>query len=321
MAKNAPGKHYRKGISLLELFQQFPDDSSAEQWFIAQRWPNGPVCPKCESSDVSTTTKHKTMPFHCRQCRRFFSVKTGSIMEGSKLPYQKWLIAVYCLTTRIKGVSSMELHRAINVTQKTAWYLAHRIRESWATSGYAQFTGPVEVDETYIGGKVANMHAWKRPKSGRGVANKQAVIGILERQSNQVMTQPIGSTNAQTLQLFVHSHTHYSAQVYTDEHPSYENVWRQHESVKHSAGEYVKGDVHTSGIESHWALFKRGLNGTYHHVSRKHLHRYNNEFAGRHNIRPKDTADQMTNVVTGMKGKRMRYLDLIGPKETRIHGG
>ena len=154
MAKNAPGKHYRKGLTLVDLFKQFPDDASAESWFAEQRWADGITCPHCQSDKASRSGNHPRMPYHCKACRKFFSVKTGTVMEGSKLGCQKWVIAIYVLTTGIKGTSSMKLHRDLGITQKSAWHLAHRIRESWADK-QESFFGPVEVDETTSAGRNA----------------------------------------------------------------------------------------------------------------------------------------------------------------------
>ena len=304
-----PGKAFRKGISLVDLFDMFPNDGAAEEWFIQTRWPNGVACPNCGSTGINDHANHPTMPFHCRDCRKFFSAKTGTVMQSSKLGYRKWALAIYIFTTDIKGTSSMKLRRAIGVSQKTAWYMAHRIRESFGTSE-TPFAGPVEVDETWIGGKEHNKHESCKQNAGRGPVGKTPVIGAKDRATGKVTAQPIEHTNKPTLQTFVESTTKEGAKVYTDEHPGYSDL-PNHETVKHSVKEFVHGQAHTNGVESFWAGLKRGYVGTYHHMSGKHLHRYVNEFAGRHNDRPSDTGDQMQHIAEGMEGKRLRYDDLV----------
>ena len=306
---HGPGKAYRKGISLIDLHDMFPDDTTAEQWFIEQRWPNGVACAHCGSVAVSQLDSHPTMPFRCRDCRKFFSVKTNSLMHSSKLGYRKWAFAVYIVTTGIKGTSSMKLHRDIKVTQKTAWFMAHRIRETY-NDHQAPFSGPVEVDETWIGGKEHNKHEDKKQHAGRGPVGKTPVVGMKDRETGQVTATPVEHTDKPTLQAFVEDGIEDGAKVYTDEHPGYRDL-PNHETVKHSVKEYVHGKAHTNGVESFWAMLKRGYVGTYHHMSVDHLHRYVNEFAGRHNDRPADTRDQMRHIVEGMNGKRLRYNDLI----------
>lgn len=310
-----PGKSFRKGISIPKLLKMFPDDETAEAWFVKQRWPNGVRCAWCESENVQEGTTHPTMPYRCRTCRKFFSVKTNSVMQSSKLGCQAWALALYFVTTGLKGTSSMKLHRDLDVTQKTAWFLAHRIRDVYGNQK-VNFFGPVEADETYIGGLEKNKHESKKLKAGRGPVGKTAVAGLKDRTTNQVKTQVVEKTDGPTLQGFVHMNTDAGAQVFTDEARAYQGLNRPHEAVAHSANEYVRGMAHTNGMESHWALFKRGIDGIYHHVSVKHLPRYTNEFEGRHNARPMDTADQMTAMVRRMDGKRLRYTDLIGDRRT-----
>ena len=202
MTQKAPGKAHRKGLTLVEITRMFPDDAAAEEWFIRSRWPDGVYCPACGSTNVQSRPTRKPQPYRCRDCRKDFSTKTGTLMEGSKLGFQVWAIATYLLATNLKGVSSMKLHRDLGVTQKTAWHLAHRIRETWEDQT-PPFSGPVEADETYIGGKRKNMHAKKRRAlKGRGAVGKEAVAGVKDRETGKVSARVVTHTDAGTLQRF-----------------------------------------------------------------------------------------------------------------------
>ena len=239
------------------------------------------------------------------------SVRIGTALERSKVPLRKWVFAIYLEMTSLKGVSSMKLHRDIGVTQKTAWFMLHRIREAWTQERETLFAGPVEADETYVGGKRANMSKTKRRELAatvgkRGTGGKEVVIGVKDRETNEVAARRISQTDAKALRGFVREHLDPGATLYTDEAHAYKGMPEfTHEAVNHGVGEYVRDMAHTNGMESFWAMLKRGYVRTYHKISPKHLQRYVDEFAGRHNVRPLDTLDQMQCVVVGMVGKRL----------------
>ena len=309
-----PGKHWRTGMTIIELFRMFPNDEAAERWFEEQRWgKEGPACPDCGSCRYAVIKNRKPMPYRCMDCRKHYSVRKGMVMESSKIGLQKWAIAIYMISTSLKGVSSMKLHRELGIRQSSAWHMLQRIREAF-NEGSLKLSGPVEVDETFVGGKEANKHSHKKLKAGRGTVGKVAVVGAKDRETNKVVAQVVEKTDAGTLQGFVMDHVLFGTPLYTDENRAYSGLHfiYDHGKVKHSVGEYVNEQIHINGMESFWSTLKRAHKGVFHKLSKKHLQRYVNEFAGRHNIRELDTIDQMSVIVEKMDNKRLRYKDLIG---------
>jgi len=317
MAFKAPGKHFREGVSLPQLMKMFPDDEKAREWFEGRIWPNGPVCPHCGTDNVQSGIRHRTMTHRCRECvgRPMFSLKTGNIMEGSKLGYRTWAIAIHLTTTGLKGVSSMRLHRDLDITQKSAWHLAMRLRKAFDNAGGKVKFAEAEIDGTYIGGLERNRHASKKLRAGRGGVGKWIVAVVKDRKTGKPVAQVVPDTKSRTLQEFVKKHTTDKATVYTDEHSAYVGLddpnGRTHEAVCHRVGEYVREQAHTNGVEAFWAAVERGHKGVFHKFSRKHLQRYVDEFAGKRNARDRDTIDQMYGIAASMIGKRLRYDDLI----------
>ena len=313
---NESGKRIAETISVVQLFRLFPDEDACYRWIEEARWGDTPVCPHCGGMDNTRLEKNRPHYYWHKDCRKRFSVTTGTCMHATKRPLQDWIYAIYSVLTARKGVSAMQMSKELGVQYRTAWHMLHRVREG-CDRGDFTLREIVEVDETYIGGKEGNKHASKKLNAGRGAVGKTPVAGVRER-GGKVKAKPVERVNAQTLIPFVESTVEPGTTVYTDDAAAYgalPTILNQylHETVAHGSGEYVRGDAHTNGIESVWAVLKRSIHGTWHHVSPKHLRRYVNEAAFRLNEGncEVDTIDRMEALVRQMGGARLRYKDLI----------
>jgi transposase-like protein len=308
-------------LNLTNIAKHFSDEDAARELLEKMRWPNGPVCPRCKSTIAYRLTPRveskrpvRKGVLKCKACRKQFTVTVGTIFEASHIPLSKWLLAIHLLCSSKKGMSAHQLHRMLGIKYQSAWFMAHRIRYAMAQEPLAsKLSGIVEVDETYVGGKAKNMHASVRREKikGRGTVGKAPVVTLVEREG-RVKSIYMQDVTGDNLKEAMQDCIVPMAQIMTDESPSYsfaQDEFAGHESVNHKAGEYVRGDAHVNTSESVHALLKRGIIGTYHHVSKFHLHRYLSEFDFRFNNRRIRDGERTLEAVKGFEGKRLMYRD------------
>jgi transposase-like protein len=304
--------------TLMEAVKFFSNPDTALQFMVLIRWPEGIYCPRCESREYSFLTTRRV--WKCKSCKKQFTVKLGTIMEDSPIGLDKWLCAMWRICGAKNGISSYEIHRALGITQKSAWFLLHRIRKAMQVGTFTKLSGDVEIDETFIGGKARNMHKsvirkkGLRNTSGNFADTKVAVMGLLERHG-EVRLQVVKDTMRVTLDPHIQENVERGSNVYTDAAPSYGHLNDgnafMHQFVNH-AEEYVRGNVHTNGIENFWSLLKRMLRGTYVSVEPYHLFRYLDEQSFRYNNRKTDDAGRFVKAVSNIADKRLTYKQLTG---------
>lgn len=299
--------------TLLEAIRYFTDADNCLNFMIKMRWPDGPTCPRCESKEANFIKTRRL--WICKGCKKNFTVKQGTVMEDSPIGLDKWLAAIWIIANDKNGISSYEIHRGLGITQKSAWFLLHRIRLAMQNGTLNKLSGTTEADETFIGGKARFMHKDKREAviKGRGASGKTIVMGILERQG-EVRTKVVTDTTKETLQGEVRANVSAGAEVFTDQNPSYTGLSPEyfHDSVNHDADEYVRGRVHTQGIDNFWSLVKRALKGTYISVMPFHLFRYLDEQGFRYNNRKFNDCERFLMVCNQISGRRLTYRKLTG---------
>lgn len=301
----------RSTISTFQLFELIPDQETARKYLEARLWPNGVVCPVCKGSERITARKGGF--YRCNACKEDFTVRTGTIFERSHVPLHKWVYAMYLLVTARKGISSLQLAKEIGVTQKSAWFMLQRLREACG-GDIDLLRGTIEVDETFVGGKEYAKHENKKLKEGRGAVGKVPVLGMRERGGN-TKALVIANNDLPTIQAAIHQFCEVGSTLHSDGAGVYRSIgglFFAHHSVNHADGQWVRGSVHTNGIESVWAVLKRGLHGVYHHASPKHLHRYVAEFEFRLNFGNVKihTLKRLDSFIDAVANKRLTYKEL-----------
>lgn len=300
--------------TLIEAVRRFADPEVAFNFMVDLRWPHGVKCPRCQSADVRPIATRKT--WECKHCtsKKQFSVRVGTIFEDSPLSLDKWLSTIWMIANAKNGVSSYEVHRAIGVTQKTAWFMLHRIRLAMQTGTFEKFKGDVEADETFIGGKGRYMHLSRKNRAirdgARGYVGKSIVMGLLER-DGKVKVKHIPNNKRQTVQAEIREQVVPGSNVHTDALLSYKGLSADfiHQVIDHAVA-YVHGNTHTNGLENFWSLLKRTLKGTYVAVDPAHLFRYLDEQCHRYNNRKTDDSTRFLAVVSAIIGKRLTYKEL-----------
>ncbi len=301
--------------TLQEAIKYFADPDTCVTFMAMLRWPEGVSCPNCEGKAVSYLSTRRM--WKCKACKKQFSVKVGTIMEDSAIGLDKWLAAIWLIANAKNGISSYEIHRALGVTQKSAWFLLHRIRLAMQTGTFEKMSGTVEADETFIGGLSRNMHKHAREAkiTGPGGCGKTIVFGLLERNTggSKVRTKVVFDRSRETLHGEIKTHVKAGAEVFTDAHRSYGGLSPEyvHQFVDH-AERYVDGNVHTNSMENFWCLLKRSIKGTYVSVEPFHLFRYLDEQAFRFNERKKTDGQRFLEVISLIRGKRLEYKQLTG---------
>jgi len=300
-------------ISTYEFMRRFPTEREAKSYIENCRWHGTPTCPKCGGARRIQTRSVEGY-YRCLACKGDFTVRTGTIFERSHVPLDKWLYTIYLLVTARKGISSLQLSKEIGVTQKTAWFMLSRLRKACGNDNDSLLSGIIEADETFLGGKEANKHEQKKRHAGRGPVGKTPVLGMRER-GGRTKAVVVQSVDSSTIKGHVEEQIALGSDLYTDEHGAYRTVTGlNHQSVNHSAKQFVDGMAHTNGIESVWAVLKRGFYGTYHHFSRKHTQGYVDEFTFRLNEGSVSemTMDRINALLSKSIGVRLTYVGLVG---------